>query len=369
MPIDPMIARGIPQPNPANALAGIAALRQRDQALAQDAQQNSLMQQRFDRASTIQENALAAEEKRAMREQAGPILYQAAKAGDPRAMEIARAMAIEDFPQLAEMPPEVANQAIMQGLERTYGQQEKPDYRTVGGALVEITPDGPQEVYRPSQRAPLRAGGGSQSGPAQPVIGGESPAVPGEDPRITLAREKARATAAGRVEGQNQAQASSDLSRVEMNANNMRGTLKQLKESKGLRYLFGGYSLSPIVPGTPQADANAIWEQVQGKAFLEAFGTLKGGGQITEKEGEKATAAITRLSNRRQSLASALGAIKDLEDVVASAEDNARKKSIGAPQQSGANPVSGQTVIRNKQTGERRVWIETEKGGVWQEIK
>jgi hypothetical protein len=132
MPIDPMIARGIPQPNPANALAGVAALRQRDQALAQDAQQNFLMQQRFDRASSLQENALAAEEKRARREQAGPILYQAAKAGDPRAMEIARAMAIEDFPQLAEMPPEVANQAIMQGLEKTYGAPPAPQVQDLG---------------------------------------------------------------------------------------------------------------------------------------------------------------------------------------------------------------------------------------------
>jgi hypothetical protein len=107
----------------------------------------------------------------------------------------------------------------------------------------------------------------------------------------------------------------------------MRNVLKQLKTHKGTRFIVGGYSIAPPVPGTPQADAYALWEQVQGKAFLEAFNSLKGGGQITEKEGEKATAAITRLSNRRQSLESFQKAIKDLEDVVSAGEGRARTKA------------------------------------------
>lgn len=36
---------------------------------------------------------------------------------------------------------------------------------------------------------------------------------------------------------------------------------------------------------------------LKGKAFLEAFSTLKGGGQITEREGAAATAAMTRLGD------------------------------------------------------------------------
>jgi hypothetical protein len=343
MPIDPRIAAGVQPIDYSNTLAQIGALRQRDQALAQQNQEFGLEQQVRNSLMERQKQAdLNAEESDA---------------------EWDSAYAAKDWGTMARIDPEATRIIFAQD------QASKPpppiNLQQFGG--YQLLEQGgrpiPGSVQAP-QRAPLRSPGASIQ-----VTTGEPPPVPGEDPRITLAREKARATATGRVEGQNQAQASSDLSRVEMNANNMRGTLKQLKESKGLRYLFGGYSLSPIVPGTPQADASAIWEQVQGKAFLEAFGTLKGGGQITEKEGEKATAAITRLSNRRQSLASALSAIKDLEDVVASAEDNARKKAMGAPQQSGANPVSGKTVIRNPQTGERRVWIETEKGGVWQEIK
>jgi hypothetical protein len=133
----------------------------------------------------------------------------------------------------------------------------------------------------------------------------------------TTATEKAKAAVA----------AQGDLPRVEDNASDMRNVLKQLKTHKGTRFIVGGYSIAPPVPGTPQADAYALWEQVQGKAFLEAFNSLKGGGQITEKEGEKATAAITRLSNRRQSLDSFQKAIKDLEDVVSAGESRARAKA------------------------------------------
>jgi hypothetical protein len=50
-----------------------------------------------------------------------------------------------------------------------------------------------------------------------------------------------------------------------------------------------------LVQGTPEADFDAMLEQVQGGAFLEAYERLKGTGQITEIEGKKATQAITRM--------------------------------------------------------------------------
>ena len=42
--------------------------------------------------------------------------------------------------------------------------------------------------------------------------------------------------------------------------------------------------------------ARAFMEKIKGGIFMEAFATLKGGGQITEKEGEKATQASARLN-------------------------------------------------------------------------
>jgi hypothetical protein len=49
------------------------------------------------------------------------------------------------------------------------------------------------------------------------------------------------------------------------------------------------------IPGTPAYDFQTRLNQVQGRAFLEAYETLKGGGHITEIEGKKATEAKARL--------------------------------------------------------------------------
>jgi hypothetical protein len=51
-----------------------------------------------------------------------------------------------------------------------------------------------------------------------------------------------------------------------------------------------------LIPGTAAASFQALFDQVQGGAFLQAFETLRGGGAITEKEGAKATAAKNRMS-------------------------------------------------------------------------
>ena len=67
---------------------------------------------------------------------------------------------------------------------------------------------------------------------------------------------------------------------------------------KGFRGAVGA-SLIPgqrFVPGTAARDFTAAHDQAVGAAFMQAFATLKGGGQITEREGEKATAALTRMN-------------------------------------------------------------------------
>lgn len=85
--------------------------------------------------------------------------------------------------------------------------------------------------------------------------------------------------------------------------------------------------LNPLqmVGGTPEYDFNVLTKQIEGKAFLEAFETLKGGGQITETEGKKATEAIARLS-RAQSEAEYRKALGELRDVAATGVKRARQK-------------------------------------------
>lgn len=64
-----------------------------------------------------------------------------------------------------------------------------------------------------------------------------------------------------------------------------------------------------------QADLLAKIDQISGRAFLEAFATLKGGGQITEAEGTKATQALARLQ-RTQSPEAFQQALYEFADIV-----------------------------------------------------
>jgi len=68
------------------------------------------------------------------------------------------------------------------------------------------------------------------------------------------------------------------------------------KPMKGFEGAVGAGFGQRFIPGTAARDFNAAHDQAVGAAFMQAFATLKGGGQITEKEGEKATAALTRMN-------------------------------------------------------------------------
>lgn len=112
----------------------------------------------------------------------------------------------------------------------------------------------------------------------------------------------------------------------------------------GLDWRYGLSSaggLRPAVPDTPEAEAQALIEEITGGAFLQAFETLKGGGQITEIEGQKATAAITRLQNQSISKEAAIRAANDYIEVIQKGIERAKAEagSAYAPQPQGAAPL------------------------------
>ena len=88
-------------------------------------------------------------------------------------------------------------------------------------------------------------------------------------------------------------------------------------------------------------DFAAKVEQLRGKAFLQAFESLKGGGQITEREGLAAQNAIARLDTA-QSEEGFLQALNDLEGVVNRGLARARGEKIpelGETAGSGNDPL------------------------------
>jgi hypothetical protein len=109
---------------------------------------------------------------------------------------------------------------------------------------------------------------------------------------------------------------------------------------------FSEYVGATLVPGkrflegTDVAGFEVRQKQIEGKAFLEAFQTLKGGGAITEKEGEKGTAAIMRMnkaSNEKEYTAAA----RELQSVLRTGMDRARAKAGSVP----AAPSGGGGVV------------------------
>jgi hypothetical protein len=66
---------------------------------------------------------------------------------------------------------------------------------------------------------------------------------------------------------------------------------------KGFQNAVGmGWPGAKFISGTHTAGFMKLFDQVKGQAFMSAYAELKGGGSITEKEGEKGTAARTRMN-------------------------------------------------------------------------
>lgn len=157
------------------------------------------------------------------------------------------------------------------------------------------------------------------------VTGGFTPATTLDQEAGAAATIKAAETGAAAT-AEATAKAAADLPRVETNVNTALENIKSLREHPGLPYITGVYSKAPIVPGTPQAAADALAQQVQGEVFLQAYESLRGAQGITDVEGKKAEAAKARLS-RAQNTKDYQAALDDLISVFENGLNTARKKA------------------------------------------
>ncbi|MEM9584783.1 MAG: hypothetical protein AAGA08_16855 [Pseudomonadota bacterium] len=137
-----------------------------------------------------------------------------------------------------------------------------------------------------------------------------------------------RAQEAARVE------AEEELPQLEDESNYMIQTIDALLDHKGFNNRYGMSSIGgflPAIPGTPAAGAQAYIDQLGGQAFLEAFEALKGGGHITEIEGDKATQAKTRLSNQSISEEEAVKAAGELKGIILRGLQRKRDRAAADP--------------------------------------
>lgn len=141
----------------------------------------------------------------------------------------------------------------------------------------------------------------------------------------------------GSEDAKRAAAARADLPKVEDNANAILGMIQSLSTDPYLDSMVGPVSgRLPNISGDA-ARVQSKMDQIGGQAFLQAFETLRGGGQISNVEGERATAALARL-NTAQSPQDYRKALDELSAIVRTSLDRARR-SAGAG--SGNNPPPG----------------------------
>lgn len=141
-------------------------------------------------------------------------------------------------------------------------------------------------------------------------------------------RNKNMAEKAGTIQGESQAQAQIDLPGAVATAKEQLRLLDDLANHPG-RKQVGWHDFlgkAPLVPSTKGYDAANLLEQVKSGAFMTAFQTLKGGGQITEKEGQAATAAIARM-DRATSQAEFDKALEEYKGIIRLGVDRASQKA------------------------------------------
>lgn len=144
---------------------------------------------------------------------------------------------------------------------------------------------------------------------------------------ITLAKKgDVEASKAAEERGEARGKAQADLSRVSDNAGLALKTIESIRAHPGKSAGLGWTAASGYIPGTDARGFANLVDQAKGQTFLEAFNSLRGGGQITEAEGAKATQALARL-DRYQSPQDFDAALRDLEEVIKTGLARAQSKA------------------------------------------
>ena len=105
------------------------------------------------------------------------------------------------------------------------------------------------------------------------------------------------AVTTAKIEAKDKATARIELPEAQGNAEYLKKALDELITHPGFKTSVGaGFSfMTKFVPTSDAAGWQARFKQIEGKKFMKAYKDLKGGGQITEIEGVKATEAESRM--------------------------------------------------------------------------
>jgi hypothetical protein len=152
-------------------------------------------------------------------------------------------------------------------------------------------------------------------------------------------QQAASDTALGTVQGRTQGEAQAALPRVEAQATDMLNVIDGILGDPALKGSTGWNAWRQKVPSSDAFRFGERVKQLEGQAFLQAYNELKGGGQITEIEGQKATAAMGRLSTS-QNPKDYEEALRELRGVIARGMEKKRAAAgVRANSPRGANEI------------------------------
>lgn len=209
---------------------------------------------------------------------------------------------------------------------------EYPEFlRDMGAAQPYYTPIPTEQGYMSFN---------SRSGGWAPMLGaGGRPVIPAAQ-SPTLQGQIAGAKTAATETAKKEAEAAFDAPTAIAKGQEALGLVDDLLKAPGFNTAVGTSRMFGLhkIPGTDARNFDIRLDQIKGQQFLQAFETLKGGGQITEVEGRKATDAISRM-NPEASEQEFTKAAEEFKEIIQRGIARAQKMG-GMPAPSAAAPMS-----------------------------
>lgn len=184
-----------------------------------------------------------------------------------------------------------------------------------GGTLYKVPRSDGSEAFMTGNQ--FLGGGGPSAG--APRMGG---------PQLGITQspaDRVKAEAAAKA----QADAKANLPVAIQTAQETLALIDKIKKHPSLDARTGLSGSLPAIPGTPGKDFDVMIEQARGGVFLQAYESLKGGGQITEVEGRKAEQAKARM-DRAQSREAFVAALDEFAGIIKAGAERA-KRAAGRP--------------------------------------
>jgi hypothetical protein len=187
-----------------------------------------------------------------------------------------------------------------------------------------------QPYFQPVQTAQGVMAFNARTGRVEPVMGPNGAPIVGAAADPTLQGALAGAKAGAQTEAKTQTEARLGAPQSIAQGEETIRLVDDLLKAPGMKQAVGASRLLGIqnIPGTAAKDFEVRLDQLKGQQFLQAFESLKGGGQITEVEGKKATDAIARM-NAASSENEFVKASREFQDVIRAGVNRAKKAQGG----------------------------------------